>query len=162
MGLGLDLPNIKVVFYVDRPYTIYDYAQESGRAGRNIPTSEAILFIPKLLRERNIRQNERRDLQIIDKYIENPNRLYRRSILSEYLDESPRGYGDSDLLCDVCTENFSGRFFTSKLTILSYRANFSRSKTSPINEIDRVVPKISSLLISNIPEGDNSIGMFFY
>ena len=35
IGLGLDKSNIRAVIHVDLPYRLYEYAQESGRAGRD-------------------------------------------------------------------------------------------------------------------------------
>jgi superfamily II DNA helicase RecQ len=33
LGLGIDVPDIRVVILVDMPATLKDYAQQSGRAG---------------------------------------------------------------------------------------------------------------------------------
>ena len=43
LGLGIDLPDIRVVIHVGRPRQLRDYAQESGRAGRDREGSEAII-----------------------------------------------------------------------------------------------------------------------
>jgi RecQ family ATP-dependent DNA helicase len=42
-GLGIDIPDIRVVIHADVPRTLIDYAQESGRAGRDGLKSEAII-----------------------------------------------------------------------------------------------------------------------
>ena len=34
-GIGVDIPNIRVIVHADRRRTLLDYAQESGRAGRD-------------------------------------------------------------------------------------------------------------------------------
>lgn len=43
LGLGIDVPSIRVVMYVEIPFTMADYAQQSGRAGRDGQRSEAIV-----------------------------------------------------------------------------------------------------------------------
>ena len=43
LGLGVDIPDIRVVIYVGQPRKLRDYAQESGQAGRDRESSEAII-----------------------------------------------------------------------------------------------------------------------
>ena len=43
LGLGVDLPDIRVVIHAGPPAKLRDYAQESGRAGRDREKSEAII-----------------------------------------------------------------------------------------------------------------------
>jgi superfamily II DNA helicase RecQ len=43
LGLGVDIPDIRVVIHDGQPRQIRDYAQESGRAGRDGTASEAII-----------------------------------------------------------------------------------------------------------------------
>lgn len=112
LGLGLNPPNIRAVIHVGRPYTMYDYAQESGRAGRNQQKSEAILIIPfSALPSINqiISKNERQETAIIDQYID---KECRRSVLSGYLDGSIIPCGENDQSCDICLLISSGIFFS--------------------------------------------------
>jgi superfamily II DNA helicase RecQ len=44
LGLGVDIPDIRVVIHAGRPRKLRDYAQESGRAGRDGFPSEAIII----------------------------------------------------------------------------------------------------------------------
>jgi superfamily II DNA helicase RecQ len=43
LGLGIDVPDIRVVMHVEMPFEMADYAQQSGRAGRDGKRSEAIV-----------------------------------------------------------------------------------------------------------------------
>ncbi|KAF6793337.1 hypothetical protein CMUS01_16109 [Colletotrichum musicola] len=44
LGLGIDVPDIRLVLHVGMPYEMADYAQQSGRAGRDGQTSEAVVL----------------------------------------------------------------------------------------------------------------------
>jgi superfamily II DNA helicase RecQ len=46
LGLGIDVPDIRVVIHVGVVWRLKDYAQESGRAGRDGQSSEAIIMMP--------------------------------------------------------------------------------------------------------------------
>ncbi len=45
LELGIDLPDIKYLVQYDTPYTIFDYLQRKGRAGRDIDIMPVFLFI---------------------------------------------------------------------------------------------------------------------
>lgn len=50
LGLGVDIPDIRVVIHAGAPRQIRDYAQESGRAGRDGTASEAMIVCQRVPR----------------------------------------------------------------------------------------------------------------
>jgi superfamily II DNA helicase RecQ len=46
LGMGVDIPDIRVIFYIGAPRTLLDYAQESRWAGWDSQASEAIIIQP--------------------------------------------------------------------------------------------------------------------
>ncbi|RYO48247.1 hypothetical protein AA0116_g12773 [Alternaria tenuissima] len=45
LGMGVDIPDIRCIIHIDWPFTVLDYAQESGRAGRDGLRSEAVMIV---------------------------------------------------------------------------------------------------------------------
>jgi len=115
LGLGLDVPNIRVVFHIGLPYTLYDYAQETGRAGRDFEMSEAILLLstssstisylgPRPSKDEIFENN------VIQRYISNN---CRRAILNSYLDGKPEEKcAPRTFYCDFCLEHQEGTYIT--------------------------------------------------
>lgn len=57
LGVGLDIPDVRVVIHAGSPYRLRSYAQESGRGGRDGQASEAIIICRVLSRkEREAKQ----------------------------------------------------------------------------------------------------------
>jgi superfamily II DNA helicase RecQ len=113
LGMGVDIPNIRSIIHISLPRSLLDYAQESGRAGRDRHRSEAIIIQPAgfvrpkwdpIHKDPVKAQAEQARL---DRYM-SPH--CRRVILDEYLDGHPRQYcGESDETeqrCDRCDEHW--------------------------------------------------------
>ena len=71
LGLGLDIPNIRAIIHIGRPYRLYEYSQESGRAGRDGKKSEALLLLFPSSDQSTSRSKNRDDIfeyKVIDQY----------------------------------------------------------------------------------------------
>lgn len=105
LGMGVDIPDIRSIIHLGRPRTLLDYAQESGRAGRDGQRSEAIIIQPASRegaapweQEASVREQER-----VREYMQTGADQCgcRRVVLDHYLDGRVDGYvreacGDSD------------------------------------------------------------------
>jgi superfamily II DNA helicase RecQ len=111
--MGVDIPNIRSIIHIGLPRSLLDYAQESGRAGRDGLRSEAIIVQPHgFLRPKwdpihKVPVKAQAEQCRLDRYISQD---CRRVILDEYLDSYQRQYcGESDDIeqrCDRCDEHW--------------------------------------------------------
>jgi superfamily II DNA or RNA helicase len=121
LGMGIDIPDIRCVIHIGWPRTMLDYAQESGRAGRDGQASEAIIIQPEGINTAPpwmVPEPTRTGLP----ESEEPRRVYdyitagvgqcRRVMLDTYLDGTVDGYqrvrcgdgppGLNEAPCDRC------------------------------------------------------------
>jgi superfamily II DNA helicase RecQ len=102
LGLGIDVPDIRAVIHLEMPYRMADYAQQSGRAGRDGQRSEAIVI------RLNAQGGSRRPEPLIsrhaatDDYIRGD--VCRRVVLDSIMDgrDDREGCEEGEELCDVC------------------------------------------------------------
>ena len=106
LGIGVDIPDIRCIIHVDRPRTLLDYAQESGRAGRDGLRSEAFIIEEEreeVGREEGQTEDEQRLVRL---YIggNGGTERCRRVGLDGYLDgrEDRVGCENGEALCDIC------------------------------------------------------------
>ncbi|KAJ0118543.1 hypothetical protein HZ326_31866, partial [Fusarium oxysporum f. sp. albedinis] len=102
LGLGIDVPDIRAVVHVEMPYRMADYAQQSGRAGRDGQRSEAIVI------RLDVQGSSRRLRPLVsehaatDSYISGD--VCRRVVLDSVMDgrNDREGCEEGEELCDVC------------------------------------------------------------
>lgn len=103
MGMGVDAPHIRVVLHVGVKELVRDYAQESGRAGRDGEASEAILMRGYNETEgRRILEKGFRMERGMCEYLEGGK--CRRVVLDREMDGRVDRIGceNGEKLCDVC------------------------------------------------------------
>src|SRR6186713_1535079 len=112
LGMGVDIADIRVILHTSRPRTLLDYAQESGRAGRDGLNSEAIIIDNGGEVGWKEREEERKLVKrLIEGKIEGRMEC-RRKILNLYLDgKVEKGCEEKDIKCDVCEKEEEDRGF---------------------------------------------------
>ncbi len=107
-GMGINKSNVRFVVHVDLPKNIEGYYQETGRAGRDGLSSEAILFysaadVFKLKNFARVEGNEAQSKVMLKKLDQMAafceTRQCRRKYLLNYFDEPAANFCGS---CDVC------------------------------------------------------------
>jgi superfamily II DNA helicase RecQ len=101
LSLGIDVPDIRAVVHVEMPYRMADYAQQSGRAGRDGQRSEAIVI------QLDVQGSSRRPRRLVSKHAATDSYVSgdacRRVILDSVMDgrNDREGCGEGEELCDV-------------------------------------------------------------
>ena len=109
LGTGLDFPGIVYVVHIGIPYGMIDFAQETGRGGRNGEDVDSIILLTDL-ESQKLRKTEAAELSIdemaVKRFIET--KECRRLAMSAYLDEEGKACRDVDgRACDHCGEGIA-------------------------------------------------------
>lgn len=105
-GPGVDYPLMRWVAYIEDPYGLIDYAQESGRAGRNAEPAGATVYMKRDPRETapptSLDYPDPADDRRLKGYLRGTE--CRRLSFARELDESRHCSicGPDDTVCDVC------------------------------------------------------------
>jgi superfamily II DNA helicase RecQ len=92
LGMGVDIADIRLIIHADEPRDLLDYAQESGRAGRDGNASEAVV----------IAGVDTSEDSLVRRYLDDIS--CRRRIMDEFLDGVTGRVecGDEEESCDGC------------------------------------------------------------
>ena len=97
LGLGIDVPDVRLVVHAGMPRRIRDYAQESGRAGRDGGASQAVVVT------REGYGQEESAAEFIK------GQICRREVLDMAMDGHVRaGCEEDEEYCDVCRVRYQG------------------------------------------------------
>jgi superfamily II DNA helicase RecQ len=104
LGTGVDFPGIVLVVHVGMPWSMIDFAQESGRGGRGGELVDSIIVVERAEVERRLQKEEESiDVQAMGMFIQGSG--CRRGMMSEYLDGQRVECNDIESAgCDRCGE----------------------------------------------------------
>jgi superfamily II DNA helicase RecQ len=110
LGMGIDIADIRCIVHVDWPLSVMDYAQESGRGGRDGEGSEAIVIAQEGRQWRAKDKQGEAEQALVRKYVEGEQEgegwraRCRRVVLDAYLDgkRTREGCEEGEEKCDVC------------------------------------------------------------
>jgi superfamily II DNA helicase RecQ len=106
LGMGVDMPDIRCIIHIDWPFSVLDYAQESGRAGRDGLPSEAIMIVQDGDQRAAKDKQDEVEQALVQSYVgESGAARCRRVVLDGYLDRREverAGCEEGEERCDVC------------------------------------------------------------
>ena len=96
--MGIDITDIRLIVYIGWPRILLDYAQESGRAGRDGLKSEAVIIIRK---SQFAEPGEAPADRLVNNFVKG--QRCKREILDGYLDgrKDRVGCDDAEVPCEV-------------------------------------------------------------
>jgi superfamily II DNA helicase RecQ len=156
LGLGVDLPDIRVVIHIGQPRKLKDYSQESGRAGRDGQGSEAIIVCGQVEQAQPGRRlkswAQSRGEDIVD-FIAGYN--CRRVIMDRIMDGRMDRVGceEGEERCDVCQRSQEMDLPTSELPAPSPNVVRASQEGLPTIRGNK-----EGLISSDIGFGDSGIG----
>jgi hypothetical protein len=103
LGTGVDYPGIVFVLHVGMPWSMIDFAQESGRGGRNGEVVDSVVLVEHGEVERMLAQKGADvDVQAVGAFVTSTG--CRRWLMSAYMDRSGVSCGDLEESagCDQC------------------------------------------------------------
>ncbi|KAK5189319.1 hypothetical protein LTR47_011879 [Exophiala xenobiotica] len=107
LGTGVDIQGIVFILHIDIPWSMIDFAQESGRGGRAGETVDSLILVTQ--RAAEVRLQRRHldvEAEVMAKFVDS--RTCRRRVMSEYLDGPALARSCLDdaewVRCDRCGE----------------------------------------------------------
>ena len=104
LSAGFDYAHVRLVIHVNEPSSLVDFAQESGRAGRDGKEAYSLVLLSPSWKPQADAVGASVGRIALQRYL--LGQECRRACLSEYLDSKPfwrRCETDEDVACDVCS-----------------------------------------------------------
>lgn len=102
LSAGFDYAHVRLVIHISEPTSLVDFAQESGRAGRDGEEAYSLVLLPPRWKPPAAPRTPVEE-RALYRYLHGQD--CRRACLSEYLDPEPywrQCQADEDVVCDVC------------------------------------------------------------
>ncbi|KAL2211177.1 P-loop containing nucleoside triphosphate hydrolase protein, partial [Sarocladium strictum] len=147
LGTGIDVPGIKHIIHLEAPYSIIDYAQEAGRAGRAGERVQAEVIV----KDKDWPSEDASKDGYLEVKVREVNSLVRtrgcrRRLLRQYLDSDLR---DCKALEAVMCDNYEqeSRVWKSKLSSqgLIMSQSYSRRAAWALQQLESALKKIKEL-----------------
>lgn len=103
LSAGFDYAHVRLVIHIDEPSSLIDFAQESGRAGRDGQQAYSLVLLSRTWKPRAT-EGPGLETRALHRYLLGAE--CRRRSLSEYLDTEVHWrscHADEDIVCDVCS-----------------------------------------------------------
>ena len=112
LGMGIDIPDVRFVVHAGSPRRLRDYAQESGRAGRDGQTSEGLIVHVGKAPTRRVEADEGGQRKGAKSWLDAGMEEFisgfgcRRAVLDRVMDgwAERTGCEEGEAACDVCAE----------------------------------------------------------
>ena len=104
LGLGVDVSDISDVVHFGRPFTLVEYMQQSGRAGRDGQPARSTVWLTTVDVKRNTSHRSDPDQTALSQFLATSNPTCRRAILRKYFDSAADDgvCYSTENKCDVC------------------------------------------------------------
>lgn len=117
LGAGLDIPDVRYVFYLGMPHELRDFAQESGRAGRDGLESQSVIVASRPAGSKrqgqqgqqrglaSVREQERLEEAGVAEYVRGEagcRRIYLDGVMDGRTDRL--GCEEGEAQCDLCQQ----------------------------------------------------------
>jgi hypothetical protein len=103
LSAGFDYAHVRLVIHVDEPSSLIDFAQESGRAGRDGKEAYSLVLLARRWKPQAAKDTTV-EKKALYRYLLGQD--CRRTCLSAHLDAEPywrQCQADEDVICDICS-----------------------------------------------------------
>lgn len=141
-GAGVDISNIRLVAHLGNPKSLLNFAQESGRGGRNGKKTISIIFS----------SNHRKVGGKIGSFLNETN--CRRKIMTQYLDGigyTCRSYPEETQKCDLCIQSVPVSNLQSDNNIFRVPGSAERRSTFQTPALTTIRPNNVTPMIQSSP-----------